>query len=304
MIKKLFAKFFDQKQHETLYDWKEISISELNNIPDGLNDMRLRNFDGVLIQQVLSHEECDLIIKAFDSLPQSDKKIMPEGETYPLVFAQLVRGMLFDKNFNFDDETFNEYFNKCASYNNSFKSVFKVDFRNKIELIFTALANGRTISLPRGIGGVGEYPFSTLRKLIPEKGDVSIHCGNYFQQEFPSFYKHLMTQVEVKDQLSYFVMLQEPEEGGELTLYDWIWKDGQTKDNPAENIEVVDENGNILKVSKIKLSKVRPRKGDMILFQGGSIWHRVELVKGLKSRYTIGGFMGFSHDDKEIIYWS
>tara|TARA_B110000037_G_C17118308_1_gene504712 strand:+ start:2967 stop:3140 length:174 start_codon:yes stop_codon:yes gene_type:complete len=57
-------------------------------------------------------------------------------------------------------------------------------------------------------------------------------------------------------------------------------------------------------VDKIKTVKIKPKKGDMIIFQGGEIWHRVELVKGKKSRYTIGGFMGFSLDDKEIIYWS
>ena len=304
MIKELLAKMFGSRDEKDLYNWKELYLNDLEKIPDGLNDMRIRNFDGILLKNVFTPEECDTIVENFNNVPQDRKKVMPEGEAYPLVFAQLVRAMKFDNDFTLNEDKFESYFKTCQTYNQTFESDFHVPFKERMEEIFKKISGGRGVALPAGMGGIGEYPFSTIRKLIPNQGNVSIHCGNYFQQEFPDFYKHLKSQVEVKDQLSYFLMLQDPEEGGELTLYDWIWKDGQTKDNPAENTTVVDEKGKNIDVSSLQTVKIRPKKGDIILFQGGAIWHRVEHVRGKKSRYTIGGFLGFSENNQNILYWS
>jgi len=44
--------------------------------------------------------------------------------------------------------------------------------------------------------------------------------------------------------------------------------------------------------------------GDMILFQGGQLWHRVATVEGAKDRITFGDFLGFFKDKNKIAYWS
>lgn len=61
------------------------------------------------------------------------------------------------------------------------------------------MSAGRDIQLPVGYINIGEHPFSSIRKLIPNSGNISIHCGNYFQQEFPDYYDDLTSQVEVRD---------------------------------------------------------------------------------------------------------
>ena len=50
--------------------------------------------------------------------------------------------------------------------------------------------------------------------------------------------------------------------------------------------------------------KFNPEPGDLLIFYGGRIWHRVEPILGSKPRITLGGFINFSDDDKKCFYWS
>ena len=155
--------------------------------------------------------------------------------------------------------------------------------------------------------GKGNYPFATFRYLVPDKGLMSVHCGNYFGKTFETFYQDLTQTVAVENQMSYFVMLQEPEEGGELTLFNFRWKKGQTKKDNSENNEIIQPDGSKMYVEDneyIIKDKIKPKKGDLILFQGGNIWHRVETVRGKTPRITFGGFIGVSIDKSKIYYWS
>lgn len=305
MFQKILKKIFRKKSFSnSLFNWKQLKLEDLKSYPDGLNHMRSNDLDGMLIKNVLSTSECNNIIENFNKIPIVDKIVMPEGLTFPPVFPQLVRGMKGDVNFKIEEGKFETYFDKCKKYNNNFKNDFKVDVLNKIEMIFKSISGGRSIKIPKGFKGLGEYPFSTVRKLLPQKGNISIHCGNYFQQEFPEFYSHLTEQVEVKDQLSYFILLEEPEKNGELTLFDIKWEDGQTKVHPSENSKIFQPDGNELNINKLGTMKIIPKKGDMIIFQGGALWHRVEQVMGKNSRYTLGGFMGFSKKDTHYYIWS
>jgi hypothetical protein len=47
-----------------------------------------------------------------------------------------------------------------------------------------------------------------------------------------------------------------------------------------------------------------PKAGDMIVFHGACIWHAISEVAGSKIRYSVGGFLGLSHDDRKIYYWA
>jgi hypothetical protein len=49
---------------------------------------------------------------------------------------------------------------------------------------------------------------------------------------------------------------------------------------------------------------IRLAPGDMILFTGGRIWHRVEPVEGESERVTIGGFVALAQDGERVYFWS
>ena len=55
-------------------------------------------------------------------------------------------------------------------------------------------------------------------------------------------------------------------------------------------------------LSSVEQLKLTPEIGDMIVFAGGQIWHKVETVKGKKSRYRVGGFLTVSKDNKSLYF--
>jgi hypothetical protein len=49
---------------------------------------------------------------------------------------------------------------------------------------------------------------------------------------------------------------------------------------------------------------LKPEEGDLLLFAGGNIWHRVLTVQGNKSRITIGGFIAETNMPGRYYIWS
>ncbi len=148
---------------------------------------------------------------------------------------------------------------------------------------------------------------ANIRVLEPNKGGIHLHSVNYFQKEFPDFFTYLSDMSNTTEQLSYFVVLRKPEGGGELSLYDLEWKEAQYKMDLFENNAIQKKDGTWVDVEdrkQIKKMYINPQPGDMVLFDGGQIWHRVEDILGSQSRITIGGFLTFSYDDSKIYYWA
>ena len=108
----------------------------------------------------------------------------------------------------------------------------------------------------------------------------------------------------MNDQLSYFLVLQESEKGGELSIYDMLWDQVKRKENPENNEFVIDDKDNHIYLKDVESFAVKPKPGDILIFSGGPIWHRVEDIKGSIPRITFGGFLNFSKDNKELYYWS
>jgi hypothetical protein len=97
-------------------------------------------------------------------------------------------------------------------------------------------------------------------------------------------------------------MLQKPEAGGELTIFDVTRTKAVKKLN---DLQLESRSGELLDIEKnVDNMPLQIDNGDLLIFDGGTIWHRVELVKGNKHRITLGGFIGFTKDGNEIYYWS
>ena len=143
-----------------------------------------------------------------------------------------------------------------------------------------------------------------FRVFYKDRGGLFVHCGNLFQQQSEYYYSLLSNDIDMSDQLSFFFNLQNTEVGGELTIYDLLWKDVVGKASPDENDSVIDAKGNTIYLKDVEQFTVKPEPGDILVFSGGPIWHRVENIKGDTPRITYGGFVNFSNDGKEIYYWS
>ena len=101
----------------------------------------------------------------------------------------------------------------------------------------------------------------------------------------------------------FFLVLQNSEIGGELTIYDMHWKDIKHKDSIEENNYVLDPGGKRVYLDALRSFYVKPNPGDILIFSGGPIWHRVENIRGKNPRITFGGFLNFTPDDKGLRYW-
>jgi hypothetical protein len=298
----------EQEANESLYDFREVSVDGMKNRPDAIHDMFSGKSDGFLIKNFMTPEDADKLLLKLKEVQQANEQLAQTavGFTYPKVFAEYSRKIASLPE-NEREAAATGYYVQMEKFNNEFDTKYGVNAYRNITSFFASIGGGRTVEQPEGINDVGRFPFVTFRYLLPKEGFMSIHCANYFGTIFMEAYAHLNAKVRAKNQMSYFVMLQEAEEGGELSLFNFRWQPGQTKREPNEDNEIIQSDGSKVYVQTdpgIRKNKIRPRKGDMVLFQGGNIWHRVEHVKGKTPRITFGGFLSLSHDDKKVYYWS
>lgn len=253
---------------------------------------------GILIKSFLSEVEADRVIYGFDKVDYRKKVQINEGFiSYPLTFAQFTQRKLAN------EITVEEYNKLTSELIKTTQEVFGVDF---IQRLITFLEGydkiGNVSSLYKNSS---QYlvPY-TFRDLFPGRGELIAHCENLFFKEFPDFF-NLLQLVDIKDnKLSYFITLQAAEEGGELCCFDLNWR------NVKERITtqyLSDEDGKQIDLenkSEVERFLIKPKKGDLLLFAGGNVWHRVEQVKGIKRRITVGGFIAERNEANNYYIWS
>jgi hypothetical protein len=287
-----------------LYDFRIVDASDLKGYENAIWDLYKRKYDGILVRNALPAEVCDMIIANSSKLPVDQTAQMTVGWTFPPIFASLV-GQVFKEGDEAGRKAMADYFQRCAYFYNHSEEALGVNTTTLIEGWLKALGGNLEVGVPVGYGGKGLYTGTTLRAYKGNgEGNISIQCGNYFHTTWQKFYEQLETQVDVYDQLSYFYMLQQPEQGGELSLYGFEWENGQGKKSKSENTEVIMADGGVRNIEDEEVQSIDPQKGDMVIFAAGQIWHRVEQVLGARERITLGGFLAYSYDKLKIYYWS
>jgi hypothetical protein len=140
------------------------------------------------------------------------------------------------------------------------------------------------------------YTPATIR-ILPVGAQLATHCGN--EMFLRPTYKHLNSFIDNYDQLSYFLTLQDPEEGGGLIIYDLKWADIGPEHILPDNRSNV---GDLL--GEATWMEVRPSAGDVLMFDGGRWLHRVDWVQGSRTRWTMGGFMMFNRPADTLHYFA
>ena len=168
-------------------------------------------------------------------------------------------------------------------------------FEQRVERLFHSLSGGRQVRLAHFSDGRAYTP-ATIR-ILPVGGQLAPHCGNEMFNR-PS-YEHLHSIVDEHDQISYFLTLQEAEQGGGLIIYSLKWSDvGPANILPDGRSNV----GSLLAESE--WMEVRPSAGDVLMFDGGRYLHRVDWVGGSRTRWTMGGFLMFDQSGQNLLYWA
>ncbi len=287
-----------------VYDYRVIDRDDVSSYSNAIHDLQERKYDGLLIKNALNEKQCNILLRNADDLLKDKGAEMPVGWAFPLIFAELIN-TVFREGEESGKQRMKDYFLKCKEIHDNSENYYGLNVNELIESWLTKFSGGLPIQRAKGYDNEGEYIGHTLRSYRGHgKGNISVHCGNWFQTVWKQFYGHLEAQVNVFDQLSYFFLLQKPESGGELSLYDFEWEEGQSKASNHENTSVKMANGEEIKLKNRRKMMIHPMEGDMIIFAGGQIWHRVEDVLGDKERITLGGFLSFSRDNQAVVYWS
>lgn len=289
-----------KKEDENLYKMIEIDASELSSYPNGLDDIMKRYIDGFLVRNALSLDSVEKLIQFYENLDESERHEVNGGMIqHPAPFSWMEQSSGDSK------EALIRFHKEAEARWDKFPQSSGVDFVGEMRSVVEKISGNRSIEVPTGAGGQGIYNPATYKYLVPGQGEFKAHCGNYFHNEFPFVYEHMKEISLIKDQMSYFVMLAPSEIGGELTLYDIEWSEAEIRE--TGDTVLVKHDGtkvDLLNEKKLARKKLSPNPGDMIVFAGGQIWHKVEVPEGKKPRRTIGGFLTFAKDDESIYIWT
>lgn len=288
-------------QTEPLFHFLFIDAADVVRYPMLVEDIIAKKLDGVIIRNLFDSET---ISRLKGRLARNEvpfvKRVFNGFDDGPNAPYTLGRAIVSA------DPDLVEYFETAKNTRENLRNLFDGDvaFEQRIAEVFSALSNGRPVSVPPGPEEGQTYAPATIR-FLPEGRDIGIHVGNSFLRLAQA--KHLSTLVDVGDQLSYFVTINAPDTGGELVVYGLEWDDVASK-FPAEigpNEMVYDRSGVMIRLVELcDKEAYKPGDGDLLIFDGGRYYHRVSHIGGPNARCTLGGFLALSKDKKQVCYWS
>jgi hypothetical protein len=267
--------------------FETIDVSELGRHSDALRQMYAGTLGGLVIKNVYSPERMARVVQ----------QLAAETTNYPRTsFPARFKAHFYGRCLDGSDPALDEYLRDAERFRAETLAVFGdgTPFEARIEEMLRALAGGRDVRLPRYTDGRAYTP-ATIRILL-EGGQIGTHCGN--EAATRPAYSHLNTLIDPADQISYFLTLQAPVQGGELIVYSLKWSD-------IDESRIVGGRSRVEDLLRdAEWMAVAPGAGDLLLFDGGRYFHRVAMVVGERIRWTIGGFLMFARAGDVIHYWS
>jgi len=272
-----------EEQHLEL-KWETIPASELANRPTLVSDLLARRLDGVTVTGVYSEEESANAVAS----------IAPDtwNPHYIGGYIGMALGMIHDyepDRVRYLDEVEREW--------PVIVDAFGFDPHQRLAEVLAPSAEGRD-PVPAREDGRSYMP-GQMRFWQPGLDGLKAHVGNEFRRDHEdSGMRHLLTTTTVKDHLSYFVVLQAPDEGGVLSVYDLVWEQDDAMSD--DRVDLRDDS----RFDSMPCLRIAPEPGSLVLFGGGWRWHRVDPLTGSRARVTYGGFCAPSVDNTEIHFWS
>lgn len=269
---------------------------------EALNQLLIKQLDVLLLSKWIETSEIDSLMNEVDkglgSLERG-KAIIPDGYFYPYPYS-VVQG---DK--KEAEKMLMKYFTSAIIVNNDFvaSGIGNVAnwYQNKLEKEFKV----KLINLKTEYGL--EFAKTNLRILETTKNGIDIHCENAFLHQLtPAFSEWIKLKVDLENALSVFSVIQKPEIGGELFLYDLEWESFKYKLNDSTYDERHNIDGQFFSsrgINNPEKKSIELDNGDTIIFRAAQIWHAINKIDGNKDRITLGCFIALGYD-KNLYFWS
>ncbi len=266
-----------------LGEWADVDVANIDGIAGAVSRIYDGTLDGLTIRNVFDPSE---MAAAVERIREHSAEFIDHGEQ--IMFGTALVGA---------DGNRQAYLDDVHTMHDGIPGIFGSDFMSRVSEIISVAADGAPVTVPTEPDG-RPYTPATIRLLPPDRGVMHAHTANEFCNVWDA-YNHLRDIARMWNSLSYFVLVQAPDAGGDLVVYDLMWDD--TPDE-IQQLSMSQERDVLLEA----FDPV-PRSlgaGDMVLFTGGRIWHRVTPVTGSTERVTVGGFAATASDADGVYIWS
>lgn len=267
--------------------WYDFPASQADRHPTLVLDIMAQEVDGMTVRGVFTPEEAG---RAVAALPHHR-----DHET-PVVFGSVLARPLMQSGMSRDRT---QHLEDAARFREEFTEMFGFDPHARLAALVAAMSRGLPLTAPTE--GGRRYSPGQIRIMEPDGGGLAAHAGNEFLiSNKEGSADHLWETTDALDHMSYFVVLQRPDTGGELSVYDQLWEDPRER-GEGVSIPLTHDASHFDDLPHLT---VDPDPGDLVVFRGGRRWHRVEPVFGSRPRLTYGGFAAPSRDHTEIHCWA
>lgn len=167
-------------------------------------------------------------------------------------------------------------------------------FRGQVGTLLSRMC-GERLATPTDAAG-RPYAFAAVR-CVPPGAELPTHCEK--EQQNKPVYGAMNAQLDEVTLLSYYVAVSEPDASSELVVYDLRVEGAMprlTREKKAAVRRAIE--------SRYPLRSLEVGQGDLIVFDGGRFYHRVTPVQGPNTRWTVGGFLGFAADGRQVYAWA
>ena len=261
----------------------DFQSSSIEHYPGVINGLWNNQVDGIIVRELITPSVAS---KFIELLCDSSLDLPRSNYYWGQVFGRVLTSQL---------EDLDQYFIEASLYESNLPPIWGQSITSWpsffSELLYTL--SGKIATVP-SLSNSLSFISSTVR-IISNGKELTTHCGNQFA-ECSSKLDSLSKISLLDDQVSYFLLLQEPSLGGELTVFDALWSNRSSYTRQGLSLIQSIESRDSLKLDL--------KVGDLLIFQGGQIYHRVECIHGVTPRITLGGFITPSHDLHNLYFWS
>lgn len=272
----------------TSFGFKELSINEIPKENQLFANIFNSKESGIIIKNFLSADE---IKTFFKNMEMYKDELTLWRETH---FGTALGGGLQDA-----DPNMKKYFQNAPKLKQEINKLFGFDIDSRIISAFQKLSDGLPVEIAK-LSENEQFAGCNLRIFNVQGEGLPEHVGlGFFDDHAPL--KSLEVMVDISGQLSFFIPLQLPQAGGHLRLYDLMYED------MPDTLKQLGKDGYFTVqrfVRQRKTQLIKPGAGDLLIFNGGHIWHRITKTYGPIPRITVGGFANFSTDRSKIMIWS
>lgn len=277
--------------------WLDIDASETPDHPGLVEQLLAVEFDGMVVRGVFPLDAVARALEYFGSLTDAwhDQHFG----------AMLGRPLNLGGSESQDRTPFLDDTDRCRPL---YREAFGFDPHERLAEVLSPMMGSMGIGTPIEDGRA--YNPGNVRRYLPGYGGLRVHAGNDFLAMVgEGAMSHIRVTTKVHDHLSYFVVLQPPERGGGLSVFERLWVEGRPE-GEVEDLSAQDPSSsysvglrNDPAFDPIPRLVLSPGPGDLILFGGGRRFHRVDPIEGSIPRITYGGFAAPSADGTVLHFW-